>query len=261
MKNDSFGIKAVIMALVLVLLMVVYSLWSYFIDDSFVQVETNHEIEGHLSNLTTGIEIKFRTQTVLDPDIKIDSSAQHILFIGDSMAEGLQLPMQKYAKFNGHQLTTLAKRSATIMSWVGRNDQGRLRDTIEKVKPSYVIICLGSNELFTRSLNAYRRYMQNIIRQSQPIRLIWICPPNWKDDNGLTDLIENEIGTQRFFPSKKLELPRAGDGIHPTFKSYHIWADSIAAWVMYKSKHKILMLKPEEKSAENQGDMALADGQ
>lgn len=257
MKNDFFGIKAVVMALVLVLMMVVYSLWSYYGEDAHKHIKPNQEIERHLSNLTTEMEIKFRMQTVLDPDIKIDSANQHILFIGDSMAEGLQLPLQKYAGFNGHRLTTLAKRSATIMSWVGREDKGRLRDTIEKIKPSYVIICLGSNELFTRSLDSYRRYLQNILRQSQPLRLVWICPPNWKTDNGLTDLIEDEIGKPRFFPSKELNLDRAGDGIHPTFQSYHVWADSIAAWMMYKSKHKILMLKPEEDSEK---DIALAKG-
>lgn len=187
---------------------------------------------------------QYNRLTIGDSSNLVDSSRQHILFIGDSMADGLKYPFSQYAKFNGHQLTVIAKTSASIISWVGDEKKGRLKATINEVKPTYVVFCLGSNELFTEEMERYRNFLENLRKQIGRLKHAWIGPPNWKQDKGLTALMEEVFGKKQYFPSKKLKLERAGDGIHPTFDGYKIWMDHIAEWMMDRSRFKIVMMKP-----------------
>ncbi len=183
----------------------------------------------------------------------IDTKPQHILLIGESMAQGLEIYLKKYALENGHQFTSIAQKSVSMVLWVGKDSTGRLKNEIQKIKPTFVLISLGSNELFVKEeyLPEYSTYIQNIINQLDNTNFVWICPPNWKKDFGLTDLILEKVGKKRFFPSRDLEIPRAGDGIHPTMQGYELWADKIAEFLMTKSKHKILMEKITENKKEN----------
>lgn len=231
-----------IIGLVLIMsLCTILGIWWYVTPPSY---QKSNRVSQELRDIKDSLNTRYASLTQLDSTMLIDSSAQHILFIGDSMAEGLQIPFTQYANYNHHKLTTIAKRSASIISWVGRGDSGRLKNVIEEFSPSYIIICLGSNDLFTKGLTVYEKYLQNILAQAGNKKLIWICPPNWKKDNGLTDLIEEKVGTKRFFPSKYMQIKRAGDGIHPTYQGYFAWADSISSWIMKESNHKILLNKP-----------------
>lgn len=179
----------------------------------------------------------------IDSSMLIDSSAQHVLLIGDSMADGLRFPLGNFSKKNGHKFTSVAKTSSSIIAWQGN----RLKSLIEEVQPTYVMISLGSNELFTRRLDAYKKFVKNIVDQIGEVNFIWIGPPNWREDYGLTEVLSDGVGAGRFFRSKDLTLKRAGDGIHPRWKEYETWAKAISTWIMTKSRKKILMkLPPEE---------------
>ncbi len=221
--------------------LLIYGLWYY----GQPLKPNSQNMEQAFAKLYDSLEYQLTHLTHEDSLMIVDSTAQKILFIGDSMAKGIKLHLKKYADFNGHTLITEAKRSATIISWVGDPQKGKLRSLIEEVNPTYIIICLGSNELFTRSLERYRGFLQNILKQSHPYKLAWISPPNWKRDNGLSQVIESEISYDRVFPSQEQDLIRAGDGIHPTYKAYRQWTDSIANWLMTRSRHKIVMLNPD----------------
>ncbi|NJO03648.1 MAG: hypothetical protein HC880_19960 [Bacteroidia bacterium] len=249
MKEDLNLTRWILITGFLILLMIAYSVWNFSRNDPSPATRSR-EIERYLASLSDSLEAELIRLSAEDSARLVDSSAQHILFIGDSMAEGLEYPMQQYSRYNNHQLSTIAKRSASIISWVGHDSSGRLRQTLEELKPSYLIICLGSNELFARNLDQYQKYIQNILLQAGRTRLVWVCPPNWKKDDGLTDLIEAEVGSERFFPTKHLKINRAGDGIHPTVQGYAQWADSLAAWIMEKSRHKIVLRKPVSPSPE-----------
>lgn len=182
----------------------------------------------------------------IDSSMLIDSSAQHVLLIGDSMADGLRFPFASLSKENGHKFTSVAKTSSSIIAWQGN----RMKSLIEEVKPTYIMISLGSNELFTKRLKAYKKFVKHIVEQVGDINFIWIGPPNWRKDNGLTEVLKSGVGKGRFFPSKDLVLKRAGDGIHPRWKEYEVWAKAISGWIMTKSRKKILMKVPpkEEKN-------------
>ncbi|WP_299457690.1 hypothetical protein [uncultured Microscilla sp.] len=178
----------------------------------------------------------------VDSSMLIDSSAQHVLLIGDSMADGLRHPFSLLAKQNGHKFTAVAKTSSSILAWQGK----RMKALIEELKPTYVMVSLGSNELFTRQLEAYKKFVKRIVDQIGEVNFIWIGPPNWRKDNGLTGVLAEGVGEGRFFPSQDLVLKRAGDGIHPRWKEYEKWANAISGWIMTESKQKILMKVPEK---------------
>ncbi|OJJ20058.1 hypothetical protein BKI52_16425 [marine bacterium AO1-C] len=163
-----------------------------------------------------------------------------MLLVGDSMAEGLRYAFAYYSKKNGHQFTYITENSSSIIGW----QDGKLKSLIEKIKPTFVMISLGTNELFTKRIEEYHGFVKNIIGQVGKLNFVWIGPPNWKKDNGLTQVLEAEVGSDRFFRSLDLELKRAADGIHPQWKEYEVWAEYIAQWLMTKSRKKIIMKVP-----------------
>lgn len=169
--------------------------------------------------------------------LQIDTASQKILLIGDSMADGLDVFLSKYAEYNHHEYRKLSICSSTILFW-GNSDT--LRKTVNRYKPTYLIISLGSNELFNTYLDHYPTYIQSIEKQASDIEFVWIGPPNWKKDAGLNDTIEHQIGKERYFASKNLTLERGEDKIHPTLKGFSQWTDSVAKWLMTGCAHKIV---------------------
>ena len=61
----------------------------------------------------------------------------------------------------------------------------RLDYYLQQVKPTYVVICLCSNELFVRDLDQREEYIKTIISKIGNVPFVWISPPNWKDDTGI----------------------------------------------------------------------------
>jgi hypothetical protein len=238
MKDNFQATRIAVIGIILFVILGVYSLSFYN-----PTPEKKLNIEEKLAKENKQNEAKAEKQ--IDSTEIIDTRPQHILLIGESMAEGLAIYLKQYADSNQHKFTSITKTSTSIVAWVGQDSTGRLKNEIERLKPSFVMISLGANELFVsgEGLKTYQKYIQNIVNQLHNTKFIWICPPNWKKDNGLTDLILEKVGENRFFPSRDLELPRAADGIHPTMEGYALWADKIAEWLMTKSKHKILMEK------------------
>lgn len=246
MKKEELKIVRIALGIIVVLaLLVVYSMWIVSGDVKPAPLATTSTKDSIPRN-SVPQEAEFlqeKQKTLLEPT---DTASQHILFIGDSMAEGLKYPLQQYAQQNKHKFTVIAKTSASIISWVGKDSTGRLRETIRQQKPSYVLISLGSNDLFTKYLDEYEKYLDNILKQLGNTKFVWICPPNWKEDFGLTELIAQKMGADRFFPSKLMKIPRAGDKIHPTVEGYNRWADSLSHWLMHESRHRIILEKPQK---------------
>ncbi|TAE18325.1 MAG: hypothetical protein EAZ95_04395 [Bacteroidetes bacterium] len=247
MRKEELRFVRIALGIVFVLaLLITYSMW--MLNDNHKNTPKTAESKRD-TNTRNSVpqEAEFLEGKPTKEAEPVDTASQHILFIGDSMAEGLRYPLQQYAQHNKHKLTVIAKTSASIISWVGKDSAGRLRETIRQLKPTYVLISLGSNDLFTKYLEEYEKYLENINKQLDSTKFVWICPPNWKEDFGLTDLIAQKVGEDRFFPSKLMKIPRAGDKIHPTVQGYNQWADSLSHWIMHESRHKIrLDKKPEE---------------
>jgi len=177
-----------------------------------------------------------------------DTASQRILFFGDSMVEGLSKRMRQYAAANGHELLNVIWYSSSTKVWSEYNDT--LTHFINQFDPTYIMICLGGNELFVRDLDKREGYIQTIVKIIEKKPYVWIGPPNWKADTGINDLIEKHVETPRFFPSKNLKYERGKDGAHPTYASAAKWMDSIAVWMAKEPYYRIRMDFPENDTRE-----------
>ena len=176
------------------------------------------------------------------PKHAIDTASQRILFIGDSMLEGLAPRMGAYARENGHSLHNVLWYSSSTKTW-GECDT--LSFYIRKYKPTYVYICLGANELFVRNIKERRKkYVSHILAQIGERPDVWIGPPNWKPDTGINEMVGNMTKPGAFFLSQDMTFDRAADGAHPTRRSAALWLDSVASWTMRHARYPILMNKP-----------------
>ncbi len=171
---------------------------------------------------------------------QVDTTRQRILVTGDSMSDGINWWMKYYCKYNKHILKGAAWPNSSTPAWAGT-------DTLEKLvknfKPTYILLCLGSNELFIRNVQSREPLIKKIISQADTIPFVWIGPPNWKKDSGINDIIEMHCGKGRYFPSKELTLPRGPDGAHPTLAGYRIWTDSLAYWLENHAAKRIRLTK------------------
>lgn len=178
--------------------------------------------------------------------VPVDSAAQTILLIGDSMLDGIAPRLGAYASHNGHALYSVIWYSSSTEVW-GASD--RLRGYICRLKPTFIIVCLGANELFVRDIGEKRgKYVRKILDDIGDTPFLWIGPPNWKEDTGINSLIDGLTPEGTFFLSKGMDFERGRDGAHPTPESAAAWVDSIARWMPRYGAHPILLDVPATRS-------------
>ena len=172
----------------------------------------------------------------------LDTASKHILFIGDSMLEGLSPRLAAYAKHNGHKMHTVIWYSSRTDVWGGCDT---LTHFIRKYDPDYIFICLGANELFYKNIiERHGKYVDRMLKQIGDIPYVWIGPPNWKPDTGINELIESKVPEGCFFVSNGMHFDRAKDGAHPTRSSAILWMDSVARWMPQNCRFPIKMSLP-----------------
>lgn len=172
-----------------------------------------------------------------------DSSGVRFLLIGDSMNEFLRLRLNDYCIANGHKMDCVIWYGATTKQY-GTCDT--IAYFIRKFHPTYVLLTIGSNELFIRDIVKHRTpYVQHIIEQLGNVPYVWIGPPNWKDDTGINDLIVSHVGPSRYFESKRLTFKRCKDGAHPVKSSALKWMDTIATYIATEARVPVTMNDPD----------------
>ncbi len=210
---------------------------------SLIAVTEETEAAATVSSAEDAVEETAGEENVLT----IDTTAQRLLFIGDSMLEGLSPRLAAYAKKNGHRLYSVIWYSSTSEVW-GRSV--KLREFIELYKPTFVFICLGSNELFVRNIEQKRdAYVKNILSHVGDLPYMWIGPPNWKEDTGINRLVRANARKGGFFLSNGMRFDRTSDGAHPTRRSAEAWMDSVVRWMPSNSFHPIRLDYPGEGTA------------
>lgn len=198
-----------------------------------------------LTSLTTDTDDTLLADTATTEETRLDTLNQTILFFGDSMLEGLGKRFADYAEANGHQLHIVLWYSSTTDQW---GNTKTLDHYINTIKPTFVAICLGSNELFVKDLSQRDKNIQQILSKIGSIPYVWIGPPNWKKDTGIDSLILKNVGERRYFDSQRLTLKRASDKVHPTMSAATVWMDSVAVWMnSMETAHPILMQQPDHK--------------
>ena len=221
-----------------------YSFWNGKLQVGDVEIKKSG-IQTFVMGDTIPVFIQPVYTSEYKPRVGIDSSKQKILLIGDSMLEQFRWRLRDYCKENGHEMASVIWYSSQT-EWYGTTDT--LAYFIKKEQPTYIILILGANELFVRDIIKIRTpYVHHILEQIGDIPFIWVGPPNWKDATGINEMIINNVGYKRYFPSKDLKYKRYADGAHPKPESAFMWMDSVATFIMNKSRYPILLNPPTKK--------------
>lgn len=179
---------------------------------------------------------------LISPEERTDSMPQSILIFGDSMTYNLALRLAQYAKQNGHTIHSVNWDSSNTKIWA---EHDTLAYYIAKYKPTQIFISLGSNELYSPKPESRMPYVKKILEVIDTIPYVWIGPPNWKEDSGINDMIEETCRKGCFFRSAGMEFKRKADHIHPTRESSAMWVDSIMRWLP-KSYHPFVAAVPSD---------------
>ncbi len=96
--------------------------------------------------------------------------------------------------------------------------------------------------MFRKDITDREAYIQDIIYEADRTKtpFVWINPPAWKEDTGISELIKKNVDTERHFDSRGLKMARKSDGAHPTRDGAQVWADAIVAFLKMKSYYKAL---------------------
>ena len=206
-------------------------------DDKWVEAPDTHVVELEDSVATPAVEITLdsvvaeaETPRPSQPIVVApsDSSRFHVMIFGDSMLEGLGRRLGDYTTESDYDLTSIIWYSSSTELWA---ETDTLEFFLDRVRPDYVLLCLGSNELFVRDLAKREKYIGRIVQKLGNRPFCWISPPNWKPDSGINDLIIGQVGRGRYFDSRSLELERASDKVHPTRSAAAYWMDTIVSWL------------------------------
>ncbi|MBN1252965.1 MAG: hypothetical protein JXR51_07085 [Bacteroidales bacterium] len=214
---------------------------------AFIIFQINLSISKRIYNLnfakkiTKSENIHFENNKLKDR-YKVDSTSQKILLIGDSMSKWLRYRLQDYCEENNHKLSTVTWVSGNT-KWFAKTDT--INYYIDKYSASYVILVLGSNELFIKDISKNRtKFVDEISNKLSKVKWVWIGPPNWKKDSGINKMLMSKLTQDKFFLSENLKFQRQKDGMHPTVKSCSMWVDSIVNWINNTSRSRILLKTP-----------------
>ena len=100
------------------------------------------------------------------------------------------------------------------------------------MRPTYIIISLGTNDLGYKDYSRRETAIQTILSRVGNIPYVWVGPLPWRKikDRTIVDVIRECTGEGRFFDSSSVIASRA-DGIHPTRQGAALWVDKIVEWM------------------------------
>lgn len=174
--------------------------------------------------------------------VPLDSGAQSILLFGDSMTMNLAYRLAQYAKANGHKFYAVNWDSSNTKLWA---ETDTLQYFINKFRPTYYFISLGSNEMFFKDPSSRLPYVRTIIEKLGGAPYIWIGPPNKKEDSALSRMLEANLRPGAFFRTDGMKFDLQQDHIHPTRKASAQWIDTVMRWLP-RSANPIILEKPAD---------------
>ena len=118
---------------------------------------------------------------------------------------------------------------------------------IDKVRPTYIIFCMGSNELTSKNTKAINANLVRMRAKANGVPSIFIGPPNTTPDTGLNDEIAKVFGKQGYFDSRNIEMERRSDKLHPTNSGARVWMDEVCTWMgSQECVHPVVLNVPLE---------------
>lgn len=153
-----------------------------------------------------------------------------VLHIGDSFAlAGFAKALKPRMQALGVRYEVRAETSSFTTTW-----SSKMAGLIANTQPDLVIINLGANEVANTDPPAHAPAIRNIVKAIGGRPCVWVSPPLWRKDTGITEVMREHSAPCRFFDSNELvgqPIPRQGDKIHPTDQGGAIWADAFWSWL------------------------------
>lgn len=198
-------------------------------------VALTDSIEGMESK--TAYDSLLLMQEILEPDTTI----HNVLVFGDSMTHHLAMSIAKYGTKNNYKVTGVTWESSSIPGW---SNSGKIEKYLKEVKPDFVIISLGSNEMELKHFERRLPDVEKIVAKLDSLPFVWVGPPLWKEDKGVYKMLEKGLPKGVLFKVENLDIPRGPDHVHPTKRGADIWADTLMRWIK-QSPHPILTELPD----------------
>lgn len=181
-------------------------------------------------------------EPLVEEKLEPDSTSQRFLFVGDSMVEPLAYRFYDICKESGDTMYAVTWYGSTTRAWSGET----LDYFIEEADPTFVIFCMGSNELYSKNLATINESLKKMKSKVGDRPCVFIGPPNTTTDEGLNDEIAKVFGKKGFFDSRGIEMERRSDHLHPTNKGAVTWMDEVALWLNSDScLHPVVLAHPE----------------
>lgn len=156
-----------------------------------------------------------------------------LFVVGDSLSLGLAPTLGQLAKDNGVAFRTMGVVGSRILNWY--SNMG-LEASLAEFKPDLILVSLGTNDAYLQNLNLpeYQLKLQKLLtnlRAHAPVA--WIGPPTLpiKTDNGVRQMIQDNVPSHMYFHSENFLIPRSPDNLHPTVRGYAGWAGKLWEWV------------------------------
>ena len=181
---------------------------------------------------------------------------ERVLLIGDSLAVGLEDPMEKALRArNVGAFKSIAVGGTMINQWAwsGSHPHARSLDAaLAEFQPTLVLISLGTNDEASRGVVdhkgdpavppygpgfsvAHQRKdsIPKLASKLAGVRSVWIGPPvtgRWEPDRAFRNLIA-ATWPGRYFNTEQITLAKQPDDLHLSGSGYRVWNDAIVTWL------------------------------
>lgn len=187
------------------------------------------------------IEIQDSIPSEIEIRVEPDTTVHSVLVFGDSMTHHLAMSIGKYGTKNNYKVTGVTWESSSIPGW---RHSDKIQKYLDMVKPDFVIISLGSNEMGLKNFERRIPDIEAIVDKLDSIPYVWVGPPLWTEDKGIYSTLEKALPKGKVFKIETLNIERGPDHVHPTRKGADVWADTLMRWIR-KSDHPILTEIPD----------------
>ena len=161
------------------------------------------------------------------------AKGSRMLLIGDSLAQGMSPHFNKSARSRGYLPFVKCLQGSRIDYW-----SPRLEAIINDIRPTLVVVSLGTNDAGMTVPESQRQHIKNIkkIIDRYGAKIIWLLPQplpsRFVGQNDIKKIINEELQNNVY--DAKIKLEKAEDKIHLTSKGYETWMN--ATWEHMASK-------------------------
>jgi|SRR5215471_4722278 lysophospholipase L1-like esterase len=146
-------------------------------------------------------------------------SGMKVLLLGDSLAQGLSLPLSAIAKEAQVEFKTMAKAGTGTADWSANS---ALVQLLETYRPGLTLVSLGITDEKMQESNL--KALLALLKQYGDVG--WISPPR-----GVSAVVEANVPQSHIFRTSNYDLPYGPDRLHPTIRGYAGWAAEIWKWL------------------------------